>query len=205
MPAGRPRALDLDTAMPVIVRLFWGGEYSALTLDEVAEKLGVTKPTLYRTLGDKESILAAALEAYYQTYIQPCEEHYEHAATLREALEGAFAVAIDRILDERLPPGCFLGDTANSPYTSASVAVTISALQQQMFSLLSQRVATAIDDGELNPTAEPTVIVGFVLGQFSALSAVSRSTPSRHDLEAMVGFMLGGLPWGANRTLASHK
>ena len=99
-------------------------------------------PTPTRFLG---SAWAAALEAYHQTYIQPCEGYCEHAATLREALEGAFAAAID--------------------------------------------------DGELDPTAEATVIVGFVLSQFSALSAVSRSNPTRPELGSMVGFMLGGLPW----------
>jgi hypothetical protein len=47
--------------MPVILRHFWHDGYGGATLDQIAAELGVTKPTLYRTLGEKEAVFAAAL------------------------------------------------------------------------------------------------------------------------------------------------
>ncbi|MDA3040636.1 MAG: TetR/AcrR family transcriptional regulator [Actinomycetota bacterium] len=181
--------------MPVIVRLFWSGGYSQLTLDQVAAELGVTKPTLYRSLGEKETIFAAALEAYHQTYIQPCEQHWEHAPTLHQALAEGFAVVVERILDNDLPPGCFMGDTAAGEFPTGLIAATLESLQGRMASTLHQRVERAIEEGELQPTTSPATVIQFILGQFAALSAVSRTNPTRSDLDAVVGYILAGLPW----------
>ena len=129
MSAGRPRALNLETAMPVILRHFWHDGYGGATLDQVAAEVGVTKPTLYRTLGEKEAVFAAALGTYHQTYIAPAERHLEQAATLRAALAGFFAVFVDRILDDDLPAGCFLGDSAmTGRFSTGPIAATIQRL-----------------------------------------------------------------------------
>lgn len=200
MSAGRPRALDIDEAMPVIVRLFWSGGYARLTLDQVAAELGVSKPTLYRALGDKDAVFSAALESYYRTYIRPGEDHLEQAATLRDALQGCFDLNIDRMVDEDLPPGCFLTDTATSgEFTTGPIAAMLHTLQERTLALLHQRVERSIAEGELEPSTQVASVVQYVLGQFAALSAVSRAAPSRPELEQMVGFMVAGLPWAAPR------
>ncbi|MEL6893392.1 MAG: TetR/AcrR family transcriptional regulator [Actinomycetota bacterium] len=182
--------------MPVIVRLFWNGGYARLTLDQVAAELGISKPTLYRALGDKDGVFSAALESYYRTYIRPGEDLLEQATTLRDALQGCFALNIDRMVDEDLPPGCFLTDTAISgQFTTGPIATTLDTLQERTLTLLHQRAGQAIAEGELDPSTDPESVVQYVLGQFAALSAVARSNPSRSGLEQLVGFMVAGLPW----------
>lgn len=200
MTAGRPRALDLDTAMPVILRLFWHDGYGGSTLDHVAAELGVTKPTLCRTLGEKQAIFAAALDSYHQTYLAPAEEQLEQAVTLHDALAGMFAVFVERILDEDLPRGCFLGDSAmTGEFDAGPIAATIGRLRGRLAALVHQRVETAINDGELEPATSATSVVPFVLGQIAALSAISRSHPTRSQLDSVVGYMLAGLPWVKTR------
>ena len=196
MPAGRPRAIDLDTAMPVILRLFWHDGYGGSTLDQVAAELGVTKPTLCRTLGEKEAIFVAALEEYHRAYIAPADVHLERAASLHEALTGVFAVFVERILDDELPTGCFLGDSSMvGGFGDGLIADAIGRLQGRLVARVQQRVEAAIADGELAPTSSVGSVVAFVLGQISALSAISRSQPTRAQLDDVVGFMLAGLPW----------
>lgn len=198
MPAGRPKALDVETAMPIIVRLFWKEGFGRMTLDQVASELGVTKPTLFRTLGDKEGIFAHAIESYYQVYIRPGEQLLETASTLRQALEGCFATSITRIVDPDTPPGCFLTDTTLSgAFTTGPVAETIGSIQNHTLELLQRRIGEAIESGELLPSADPVAVLQYLLAQFGAISAVSRITKSRPELETIVGFMLQGVPWSA--------
>lgn len=186
--------------MPVILRHFWHDGYGGTTLDQVAAELGVTKPTVYRALGEKEAVFAAALGSYHQTYIAPAERHLQQAATLREALAEFFAVFVDRILDDELPAGCFLGDSAiTGRFSSGPIAATIDRLQGRLASLVQQRVEAAIDDGEFEPATSVAAVVPYVLGQVSALSAISRSSPTRSQLDSVVGYMLAGLPWVSTR------
>ncbi|MEM6928933.1 MAG: TetR/AcrR family transcriptional regulator [Myxococcota bacterium] len=182
--------------MPTIVRLFWKEGFGRMTLDQVASALSVTKPTLFRTLGDKEGIFAKALQAYYQTHIRPGEERLEAATTLREGVEGCFAFSVARILDPNNPHGCFLTDTTLSgEFTTGPIAETIETLQDHTLQLLRRRAHEAIDSGELRPTTDPDAVVRYLLAQFAALSAVSRLDADRESLDAIVGFMVDGLPW----------
>ncbi|MDG2114657.1 MAG: TetR family transcriptional regulator [Actinomycetota bacterium] len=196
MSAGRPKALDLEEAMPLIVGMFWRGGYVGSTLDEVAAALGVTKPTLCRTLGDKEAIFAAALDAYHREHIEPAEDHLDRAATLGQALEAVFSLFVERTLDDGLPEGCFLGDNGSSgEFTTGPIATTLHALQSRLASSVQRRIEQAISDGELEPGTSPAPIVQYILGQFAALSAISRSHPTSTQLDAVVRYMLDGLPW----------
>jgi AcrR family transcriptional regulator len=198
MMAGRPRALDLDIALPVILRLFWERGYSGQTLDQVAAELGVTKPTLCRTLGDKDAIFVAALGEYHQSYIAPAEDYLTQAGTLREGLHGFFGVFVARIVDDDLPPGCFMGDTAaTSGFNVGTIAETLETLLGRLASTVHQQIEAAIDNGELGPTTSAAPVLQFVLGQISALAAISRSGPTRAQLDTVVEYMLNGLPWTA--------
>ena len=204
MPAGRPKALDLEKATPLIVGMFWRRGYAGSTLDEIATALSVTKPTLCRTLGDKEAIFAAAVDAYHREHIEPAEDHLDRAATLGQALEAVFSLFVDRTLDDGLPEGCFLGDNGSSgEFTTGPIATTLNALQSRLARSVQRRIEQAISDGELEPGTTPAPIVQYLLGQFAALSAISRSHPTRTQLDAVVRYMLDGLPW-ANSPRPDH-
>lgn len=196
MPAGRPKSLDPAQAMPTILGRFWRDGYDGATLDQIATELGVTKPTLCRTLGDKEAIFAAALEAYHHQYIEPAERYLDQAGSLREALEQVFALFAERTLSGELPDGCFMGDSGSSgDFVAGPIAVTLSGLQHRLGSSVQRRVESAFASGELEPSTEPSAVVQYLFGQFAAISAISRSQPSRTGLELVVGYMLDGLPW----------
>ncbi len=199
MGAGRPRALDIDEAMPVIVRLFWREGFGRLTLDEIASELGVTKPTLYRSFGDKEELLAKALESYIQRYIFPGQELLRTTPTLREALRLCFRSSIDRILDELNPDGCFFSDTAFSgEFSEGPVAVVVQKHLGRTVRILAERIEEAIASGELADGTDPESVQRYVIAQFAAISAISRLTQGREELERMVDFMVAGLPWAGS-------
>lgn len=196
MPAGRPRSLDPTEAMPTILGMFWRGGYDGSTLDQIASELGVTKPTLCRTLGDKEAIFAAALEAYHHDHIEPAERYLDQAETLREALAEVFTLFAERTLAGELPDGCFMGDSGSSgEFATGPIAATLATLQNRLAGSVQGRVASALADGELEPSADPAAVVQYLFGQFAAISAISRSKPSRAELESVVSYMLDGLPW----------
>jgi len=182
--------------MPVIVDMFWRGGFDGSTLDQIAHELGVTKPTLCRTLGDKEAIFASALEAYHREHIEPAERDLDQAGTLFDGLESVLTLFVERTLAAELPEGCFMGDVGSSgDFVVGPIAETLSLLQGRLVASVHGRVEQAIAVGELAPSAEPAAVVQYILGQFAAISAISRSRPTRSQLESVVRYMLDGLPW----------
>jgi len=199
MPAGRKQALDPGEAMPVIVDMFWRGGFDGSTLDQIAHELGVTKPTLCRTLGDKETIFAAALEAYHGEHIEPAELRFDQAESLLDGLESVLTLFAERTLTDELPDGCFMGDVGSSgDFGAGPVASTLGSLQGRLVASVHGRVEEALADGELAPSTEPAAVVQYILGQFAAISAISRSRPTRTQLESVIRYMLDGLPWATS-------
>ncbi len=198
---GRHRSLDIDKALPLIVRLFWRRGYDGLTLDHVARELGVTKPTLFRTFGDKEDLFAKALDAYYLEFIKPGEDRLEAAPNLRSAITACFITAVERMADQDNPPGCFLTDTGLSGgFPSGPVADTLIRLQQRALVLLQLKISGAIDEGELDKAAEPQAVLQYILAQLAALSALSHNRSTEATLRSIVDFMIQGLPWARERS-----
>ncbi len=203
---GRHRALDIDKALPLIVRLFWRHGYDGLTLDQVARELGVTKPTLFRTFGDKDALFAKALNAYYLEFIKPGEDRLEAAPDLRSAVMACFTTAVERMVDQQNPPGCFLTDTGlGGGFPAGPVADTLIRLQQRALVLLQLKINGAIDEGELEKTAEPQAVLQYILAQLAALSALSHNRATEATLRSITDFMIDGLPWAHGRSVQPSR
>jgi AcrR family transcriptional regulator len=62
-PRGRPRVdIDLDAVADAVAELFVEGGIDAVTIPEAADKLSVSRATLYRTVSTKEHLLGILFE-----------------------------------------------------------------------------------------------------------------------------------------------
>lgn len=110
-PRGERERQILESAY----ELFAQRGYRAVTMDDVAERVGVTKPLLYAYLGNKERLYIACMEpagdAMLATIGRAVRDAIDPASALREGLRAFFAfVEADRdawrvLFDETLPAG----------------------------------------------------------------------------------------------------
>lgn len=110
-PRGERERQILDRAY----ELFAQRGYRAVTMDDVAERVGVTKPLLYAYLGNKERLYIACMEpagdAMLAAIGRAVRDATDPAGALREGVRAFFAfVEADRdawrvLFDETLPAG----------------------------------------------------------------------------------------------------
>ena len=94
-------AFKTNRIVEVASRLFYERGYSSCTLDNVADKLGVTKPFLYSYFKNKESILAAICEVGISEALSVLEatlerDHGSHRDLLVEVVRQVGKIVIDR-------------------------------------------------------------------------------------------------------------
>src|ERR1700746_1659284 len=65
---GRPRCFDLEEALDRSLLLFWEKGFQNTSLDEIAEAVGVKKPSLYAAFGDKEMLFRKVLQRYSRSH-----------------------------------------------------------------------------------------------------------------------------------------
>src|SRR5260370_42484476 len=59
---GRPRCFDLEQALDRSMALFWEKGFQNTSLDEIAQAVGVKKPSLYAAFGYKELLFRKVIQ-----------------------------------------------------------------------------------------------------------------------------------------------
>src|ERR1700743_1480146 len=64
---GRPREFDRDAALEAAMFLFWRKGFTATSMNDLCEAMGVRSPSLYAAFCSKEALYLEAVEYYVQT------------------------------------------------------------------------------------------------------------------------------------------
>ncbi len=68
---GRPRAFDADEVVRSAVALFAGRAYDSVSVDDLVQRLGVHRNSLYKVFGSKRGLYLAALSHHLQHQLTP--------------------------------------------------------------------------------------------------------------------------------------
>ena len=87
---GRPRAPDAkrDAIVAAAAAAFVRNGYGATSVEEIAARLGVSKPTVYYYAGGKQELLSACFEVALDAYSAAVDEGAASGASGREKLHG---------------------------------------------------------------------------------------------------------------------
>ncbi len=190
MGAGRPRKFDSDDLLDRAVDLIWREGPLALSLNQIAARLDVAKPSLTSRYGGKDDFLAAVLKRYHARI--DCQVHEAIAgATTVEGIAEAYLGSYLTVLAEK-PIG---------PETGCLLAATTDACAPHKDSMLSRtarelnaRTRLALVEELRRVGAErPEDLARFLYGQSVALAFLSRSGAGAVELKAFVKRALGAV------------
>jgi AcrR family transcriptional regulator len=146
---GRPRCFDLEEALDRSLLLFWEKGFQNTSLDEIAEAVGVKKPSLYAAFGDKEMLFRKVLQRYSGKLSEPIQalDRYDD---IREAIDAFIELGIAGGCSKGHPRGCLLASAfADSTLLPANLAKEIKALVNQAEEAVAGRLKKAVRDGQL--------------------------------------------------------
>lgn len=184
---GRPRAFEPDVALGKAMDTFRDGGFAATSLDDLSEAMGINRPSLYGTFGDKRELFLKAYERYRAEMAATFAPAFDPALTLRQMLEKIYTTALDVYLaGENGPRGCFTVMTATSeamadPEIRSLVQRALGSTQRT----LAKRFQIAVETGELPPTANVQVLSQIGASTVEALAIRSRARLPRAELEAI--------------------
>jgi AcrR family transcriptional regulator len=104
---GRPRCFDPEKALDRAVRVFWEKGYEGTSLSDLTNAMGINRPSLYATFGDKESLFRKVLDRYGAGPAAYVSEAMLEA-TGREAIEKFLRRTVESLTNPRNPKGCLL-------------------------------------------------------------------------------------------------
>ena len=184
---GRPRAFEPDAALAKALATFRDGGFAATSLDDLSAAMGINRPSLYGTFGDKRELFLKAYERYRADMAASFAAVFDPALPLRAMLERLFATALDVYLaGENGPRGCFTVMTATSeamadPQVRALVQKAIGSTRRT----LVKRLEAAVAAGDLPRGADVETLAQVALSTMEALAIRARARLPRAELEAV--------------------
>jgi len=185
---GRPRSYDPEVALQRAMDAFWDGGFSGTSLDDLSDRTGMNRPSLYAAFGDKQALYLKTLESYLAARRAGIAAALSGERPLREALRDTFERMIDRFLDgERGARGCYLIGTA----------VTEAVLNPKVRETLTKSLGGELDDafrtafaaaqarGELDRKADPQGLAVVASAVVHTLALRARSGQPRAVLQAL--------------------
>jgi len=159
-PRGRPRLkIDRDAVANAVAELFDEGGYESVSISATADKLSVSRATLYRTVPTKQHLLGILLERTTREVDQNAREVVNCSTDSRDRLYGLVHLQIDAAIRMRGYLPLFFG-SAGVP---SDVYQRWHSWVGRYEKLWTDTVKNAMDDGVLE-RADPTVTTRLLLG-----------------------------------------
>jgi len=197
-PRGRPRLdIDRDAVADAVAELFAEGGIDAVSILDTAEKLSVSRATLYRTVPTREHLLGILFERSTSELTKTARAAVKETADPGERLVALVQVHIDAAIRMRRYMPVFFGGGDLPP----DVLTRWQRWSREYETIWVRVVKENIDAGLL-PKAEPVVTARLILGSCIWVSRWYRPK-DKYDGESitetavnLVRAMQGGRPDG---------
>jgi TetR/AcrR family transcriptional regulator, transcriptional repressor for nem operon len=182
----RPREFDEGTALEAAIDCFWHRGYEATSVRDLAEKMGISAPSLYNTYGDKRALFVQALERYLNHSTRARIKRLKASLPPKQAIRRFIDEIVERSVDDRERRGCFLINSAlevapHDRKLGALIADWLAEIEE--FFYRSIRAAQA--EGTVPKGRVAKDVARLLLGVLLGIRVLARSKPERSLLEGV--------------------
>ncbi|MBU0859943.1 MAG: TetR/AcrR family transcriptional regulator [Alphaproteobacteria bacterium] len=194
MTAGRPRQFDYDEALDRAMHVFWQKGFEGTSMPDLTEAMGINRPSIYASFGNKEELFRKALARYSDNAIAFFRERLE-APTTREALERLFCGSADSFSCNEKPRGCLSvqGALVGSDDSEAIRQESIRR-REAIVGVFQERFDRGIKDADLPADTDTRALARFYTTILQGMSVQSASGATCAEMKDIAHRALEALP-----------
>lgn len=191
---GRPKEFDVDEALCAALQVFWRRGYEGASLTDLTEAMGITRPSLYATYGNKEELFRKVLDRYEQNHFCFVSDALAEP-TAHRTIERLLKGYADVLTDPMNPPGC-LGVNSAVCCGAEGEVVRQELIARRSLSeeTLRHRLERASEDGELPSGEDPADWARYAMAVGLGMAVKASSGASRAELYRVAELALRALP-----------
>lgn len=181
------KQFDVNEVLNKAMQAFWSRGYEATSMQDLVDRTGINRGSLYSTYRDKHTLFLAALRRYAESIHHKRLADLESRYGTREAIRQSFLAFAPQGSVKGGNRGCFLTNTAlelaaHDPEAGRIVAQA----QKQTEAWFARMIRKGKAEGEVAPHVKPAEAAGALLASLIGLSVLSRSRPERALLQTVV-------------------
>ena len=173
----------LDKAM----QAFWTRGYEAPSMQDLVDRTGVNRASLYATYGDKRALFLAALHRYDENMRKALIAELQTESSPRDAIRRLFEVFVEQAVTKKDRRGCFLTNTALELAThDVAIGRIVANAQSEIETFFTRMIIKAKELGDVSASLKPVPCARGLLASLLGLVVLSRSRPDPVLLRTVV-------------------
>jgi AcrR family transcriptional regulator len=189
---GRPRAFDSQKALQRAMLVFWRKGYLGASLSDLTNAMGINRPSLYATFGNKDSLFRKALDRYAKgpsSYLTEALREPTARAVVDRLLHGV----VNLLSDPQTPTTCMWVHGALS-HDDGPLRDEFAAQRAAGLAELRARFKRAVTDGDLPRDADTDTLAHYVQTVNFGLTVQASTGATRKELLRVVDVVLKEWP-----------
>ncbi|GKU77453.1 TetR/AcrR family transcriptional regulator [Paenibacillus sp. L3-i20] len=177
---GRIREFDEEKVLDAAMELFWEKGYEATSLSDLTSRMGIQKPSIYSTFGDKKVLFEAALRKYTMSRASLVRTRLQSHPSVKEAFRAFFEGIVAEGYTESHSRGCFCINTMVelAPHDEKFEVLT---REHQMYLavIFQETIERGIQSGELESGINAKALSQALIIALIGLTVMMKSRPER--------------------------
>lgn len=186
----RPAKFNREEVLNKALLLFWQKGYEATLLDDLTREMGINRPSLYNTFGDKDALYLEALMRYGEIHGGKMLATLERSHSIQQGFKAIFEDLINEST-QGCCRGCMI---VNNTVERCSVSDSANSFVKETDEASKRTFATAIrraqQEGDLALTKDPDVLAVYLYSAIQGLQLRAKAGDSRKELEAVAELSL---------------
>lgn len=187
----RTREFDEDQVLDAAMQLFWEKGYEATSLSDLTSRMGIQRPSIYSTFGDKKELFEAALRRYTMSRASDIRNRLQSHSSVKEAFSIFFADVVNEEYSGDLSKGCFCINTMVelAPHDERFEILT---REHQMYLavIFQETIERGIQSGELEFNTDAKSLAQALIVALIGLTVMMKSRPQRSFVDNVIAATL---------------
>ncbi|MDT3495923.1 TetR/AcrR family transcriptional regulator [Bacillus toyonensis] len=187
----RTREFDEDQVLDAAMQLFWEKGYEATSLSDLTSRMGIQRPSIYSTFGDKKELFEAALRRYTMSRASDIRNRLQSHSSVKESFSIFFADVVNEEYAEDISKGCFCINTMVelAPHDERFEILT---REHQMYLavIFQETIERGIQSGELEVNTDAKSLSQALIVALIGLTVMMKSRPQRSFVDNVIAATL---------------
>jgi TetR/AcrR family transcriptional regulator, transcriptional repressor for nem operon len=186
-PRGRPREFDMDEALDQAIRVFCEQGYSATSIGDLIDAMGLASGSIYKAFHDKRSVFLAALDRHVLLRKEQIAAAARSSKPARERLRDVLAFFVESSKGAEGRRGCLIvGSAVELAIADREVAARVTASLSKNEVFLADLIREGQADGSISSQVDPEQTARVMVCLTQGLRVVGKSGRAPQDTAAAV-------------------
>lgn len=192
MTIGRPLQYDPEKALDAAMNLFWSQGYEATSLQDLLNRMGLSKSSFYQGFGGKKELFVRCMGRYHDKMAGLFAELKRDTDSGRAFVERVLLGAVSETRQpDNLRRGCLLMNTATEfAQKDQAIAVHVTTGFKGLHTVFRNAVLRGQKDGSITAQQDAGVLADYLICSLGGIKAMVKGGANEEKVTEIIGVIL---------------